>query len=45
MAKHILVVEDDGDVRDILVAILEEHGFAATHVTVESRCARSWRRG
>jgi DNA-binding NtrC family response regulator len=26
-AKHILVVDDDGDVRDVIVAILEEHNF------------------
>src|SRR3954452_20297902 len=27
---HILVVDDEGGVRDVLVAMLEEHGFRAT---------------
>ncbi len=30
MAKHILVVDDDGDVRNVLVAMLEESGFLAS---------------
>lgn len=30
MAKHILVVDDDGDVRNVLIAMLEESGFLAT---------------
>jgi two-component system OmpR family response regulator len=25
--KHILVVDDNGDVRDVIVAVLEEHNF------------------
>jgi two-component system, OmpR family, response regulator len=33
MARHILVVDDDGDVRDVVVDILTEHGFAATAAT------------
>ena len=27
-ARHILVVDDDGDVRDVIVKILLDHGFA-----------------
>jgi DNA-binding NtrC family response regulator len=30
LAKHILVVDDDSNVRDVLVALLEENGFLAT---------------
>jgi DNA-binding response OmpR family regulator len=30
MTRHILVVDDDGDVRDVIVMILVEAGFAAT---------------
>ena len=30
MEKHILVVDDDGYVRNVLVAMLEESGFLAT---------------
>jgi two-component system OmpR family response regulator len=26
-AKHILVVDDDGDVRDVIIAILEDYNF------------------
>jgi len=33
MAPHILVVHDDGDVRDVIVEILLDHGFAATAAT------------
>jgi DNA-binding NtrC family response regulator len=33
MTQHILVVDDDGDVRDVIVAILIDHGFAATAAT------------
>ena len=33
MARHILVVDDDGDVRDVIVEILTEYGFAATAAT------------
>jgi two-component system OmpR family response regulator len=29
VTKHILVVDDDSNVRDVLVAMLEESGFAA----------------
>jgi CheY-like chemotaxis protein len=30
MTRHILVVDDDGDVRDVIVMMLVEAGFAAT---------------
>jgi len=30
MAPHILVVDDDGDVRDVIIEILQDHGFATT---------------
>jgi len=30
MAPHILVVDDDGDVRDVIIEILLDHGFATT---------------
>jgi CheY-like chemotaxis protein len=29
--KHILVVDDDGDVRDVIVAILESHNFRVSY--------------
>ena len=29
--KHILVVDDNGDVRDVIVAILENHNFRVSH--------------
>ena len=32
-AKHILVVDDDGDVRDVLVAMLEDHGHRVSSAT------------
>jgi two-component system OmpR family response regulator len=30
MTPHILVVDDDGDVRDVIIEILAEYGFATT---------------
>jgi DNA-binding NtrC family response regulator len=30
MARHILVVDDDGDVRDVIIAMLLENDFIAT---------------
>jgi two-component system OmpR family response regulator len=30
--KHILVVDDDGDVRDVIVAILEDYNFRVSDV-------------
>ena len=33
MARHILVVDDDGDVRDMIVNVLVESGFVATAAT------------
>jgi DNA-binding NtrC family response regulator len=33
MARHILVVDDDGDVRDVLMRMLEASGFVATAAT------------
>jgi two-component system OmpR family response regulator len=33
MARHILVVDDDGDVRDIVILMLQENGFLATAAT------------
>lgn len=33
MARHILVVDDDGDVREVIVSILVEGGFIATAAT------------
>jgi CheY-like chemotaxis protein len=30
MARHILVVDDDGDVRNVIVEILTDHSFATT---------------
>lgn len=33
MAPHVLVVDNDGDVRDVVVEILTGHGFVATAAT------------
>jgi two-component system, OmpR family, response regulator len=33
MARHILVVDDDGDVRDVIIEILIASGFVATAAT------------
>ena len=32
-SKHILVVDDNGDVRDVIVDILQEHNFSVTAVS------------
>jgi two-component system nitrogen regulation response regulator NtrX len=33
MARQILVVDDDGDVRDVIIGMLVENGFVATAAT------------
>lgn len=33
MAGHVLVVDDDGDVRDVMMSMLQDKGFAATAAT------------
>lgn len=33
MARHVLVVDDDGDVRDVMMSILQDNGFVATAAT------------
>lgn len=33
MAQHVLVVDDDGDVRDVVISMLEDNGFVATAAT------------
>lgn len=33
MAPHILVVDDDGDVRDVIISMLLDNGFVATAAT------------
>lgn len=33
MERHVLVVDDNGDVRDMIVTMLEERGFMATAAT------------
>lgn len=33
MARHVLVVDDDGDVRDVVISILLDNGFLATAAT------------
>jgi CheY-like chemotaxis protein len=34
--KHILVVDDNGDVRDVIVAILESHNFRVSYAASRS---------
>ena len=33
MARHILVVDDDGDVREVIISVLVESGFVTTAAT------------
>lgn len=33
MARHVLVVDDDGDVRDVMMGMLQDNGFVATAAT------------
>ena len=33
MARHVLVVDDDGDVRDVMMSMLQDYGFVATAAT------------
>jgi two-component system OmpR family response regulator len=33
MAGHVLVVDDDGDVRDVILGMLQDSGFVATAAT------------
>lgn len=33
MARHVLVVDDDGDVRDVIIGMLLDNGFVATAAT------------
>lgn len=33
MARHVLVVDDDGDVRDVVISMLVDSGFVATAAT------------
>lgn len=33
MPQHVLVVDDDGDVRDVIMGMLQDSGFAATAAT------------
>lgn len=33
MARHVLVVDDDGDVRDVIIGMLVDNGFVATAAT------------
>ena len=33
MAPHVLVVDDDGDVRDVVIGMLVDNGFVATAAT------------
>lgn len=33
MARHVLVVDDDGDVRDVIINMLVDQGFVATAAT------------
>jgi two-component system OmpR family response regulator len=33
MARHVLVVDDNGDVRDVMMGMLQESGFVATAAT------------
>lgn len=31
--KHVLVVEDDADIREVIQLVLEEHGYAVTNAS------------